>query len=263
MTQASPWNPDQYARFQAQRSKPFHDLAGFVAARPGMKVVDLGCGTGELTATLHAHLGAAQTTGVDSSETMLARAPSFAAAGLRFARHDIRAFCAASDDRFDLVFSNAALQWLPDHDTLWTQVAQLVGPGGQLAVQIPANDDHPSHVCAQRVARQEPFATALGGWARHFPVEKPEWYSAKLFALGFDEPRVELRVYPHVMPSPASVVEWTKGSLLTAYQRRMSPDLFAEYLQRYTDVLLRELGEGEPYLYPFKRILMWGRRGPG
>ena len=261
MAQPSPWDPDQYARFEAQRSRPCHDLTGFVEGAKGLRVVDLGCGTGELTARLHETLGAGQTLGIDSSETMLARAPTHGGRGIAFARHDIRAFCAASHDRFDLVFSNAALQWLPDHETLWTQVAQLVAPGGQIAVQIPANDDHASHVTAQRVAREEPFATALDGWARHFPVEPPEWYSHKLFQLGFSEPRVELRVYPHVMPSAMLVVEWTKGSLLTAYQRRLPTDLFASFLARYTERLLTELGPGEPYLYPFKRILMWGRRG--
>lgn len=256
---ASPWDPDQYARFQAQRTRPFRDLAQFVDVRPGMRVVDLGCGTGELTAGLHTQLGARETVGIDSSETMLARAPTYSAPGLRFVRHDIRAFCAASQDVFDLVFSNAALQWLPDHETLWSQVAQLVAPGGQLAIQIPANDDHPSHVVAQEVARTEPFATALDGWARHFPVRPPEWYCAKLFALGFTQPRVELRVYPHVLPSPAAVVEWTRGSLLTAYQRRLPEPLFDEFLARYTLRVLAALGDGRPYLYPFKRILMWGR----
>ena len=260
MSRPSPWDPDQYARFELQRSRPFHDLVGFVEPRRGMHVVDLGCGTGALTAQLHADLSAAATLGIDSSETMLARAPAPGQAGVRFARHDIRAFCAASHDQFDLVFSNAALQWLPDHDTLWTQVARLVAPGSQIAIQMPANDDHASHVTAQRVARQEPFATALDGWARHFPVETPEWYCEKLFSLGFASPRVELRVYPHVMPSAMSVVEWTKGSLLTAYQRRLPADLFADFLARYTQRLLASLGDAQPYLYPFKRILMWGRR---
>src|SRR5262249_42755330 len=108
------WNPAQYDRFRAERQQPFFDLLGLVRPQPGMRAVDLGCGTGELTSALHRRLGARETLGLDSSDAMIARSDRHAEPGLRFERGDIADFVAS--EPFDLVFSNAALHWLPDHD---------------------------------------------------------------------------------------------------------------------------------------------------
>jgi trans-aconitate 2-methyltransferase len=262
-TGAGEWQPGQYARFADERSRPFYDLAAMVRPAPGMRVVDLGSGTGQLTAWLHGELGAAETLGVDASEAMLAESAAHAGGGVRFERDDIVAFArarAAAGATFDLVFSNAALQWVDDHATLFPLIARLVAPGGQLAVQMPANDDHPSHNVARALARREPFATALGGYVRPDPVRTPEWYAERLYALGFAEQRVQLVVYPHVLPDTGAVVEWVKGSLLTAYRSRLDPATYADFLRAYEEGLRAELGAQAPYLYAFKRILMWARR---
>ena len=110
------WNPEQYERFRNERSQPFFDLMALVEARPAMRVVDLGCGTGELTRLLHQTLSASQTLGLDSSAAMLAKSQAFADPGLRFEQRDIGEFTAEGE--FDLVFSNAALHWLQDHESL-------------------------------------------------------------------------------------------------------------------------------------------------
>jgi len=153
------WSPDQYERFRGERAQPFWDLAALVESRPGMRVVDLGCGTGELTRALHEQLGAAETLGIDNSPEMLAKAPS--AAGLRFENAGIESF---AGNNLDLVFSNAALHWIPDHERLFGPLTAMLAPGGQLAVQMPANDDHPSHRTAAEVARE------LGVEPRRSPV---------------------------------------------------------------------------------------------
>src|SRR4051812_32616510 len=144
------WNPAQYERFRDERSQPFFDLMALVEARPAMRVVDLGCGTGELTRLLHQTLRASETLGLDSSAAMLAKSQAFASDGLRFAQQDIDEF--AAEGEFDLVFSNAALHWLQDHEALLTQLTKALKPSGQLAVQVPANDDHPTHVVAAELA---------------------------------------------------------------------------------------------------------------
>jgi trans-aconitate 2-methyltransferase len=256
MGQPSTWNPDQYHRFRDERSKPFFDLLDLVEPCPGGSVIDLGCGTGELTKVLHQRTSARQTTGLDSSETMLARTAEFASAGLRFQPGDIASFAG----NYDLVFSNAALQWLDDHEALIPAIATHVQPGGQLAFQVPANADHPSHLVAHTVAAEEPFATALGGYARRWPVLPPERYAEILDELGFDDLTVRLEVYGHHLASSEGVVEWVKGSLLTDYEKRMSPELFAEYLVRYRSRLLAEIGLKSPYFYAFKRVLARGRK---
>jgi trans-aconitate 2-methyltransferase len=252
------WNPTQYERFRDERSQPFFDLLALVQPVPSGQVVDLGCGTGELTRVLHERTGAAETLGIDSSPAMLAKA--VAGGGRRFELADIAAFSPAR--QFDLVFSNAALQWLPQHETLLPRVAGLVAPGGQLAFQVPANADHPSHVIAHEVAREEPFAGALGGYVREWPVQPPEWYAEVLDGLGFRDVHVRLQVYVHHLASSGEVVEWVRGTLLTDYERRLGPERYAMYLARYRERLLGELGERSPYVYTFKRILAGGRREP-
>jgi len=252
------WNPQQYDRFKKERGQPFLDLLDLIRPVAGGRVVDLGCGTGELTAALHARLAARETLGVDSSEAMLARQP-VGIAGLRFERMDIAEF---SIGGWDVVCSNAALHWLPDHPRLFCHLADLLAPGGQLAVEVPANADHPTHPLAQAVAQEEPFRTALGGYVRGWSVLKPEEYAALLFRLGFPEQKVRLQVYPHVLGSRDEVLEWVKGTLLTDYEKRMPPDLYSRFLARYRERLLAALPDERPFFYPFKRILLWARRSP-
>lgn len=253
---SSPWNPDQYHRFQNERSQPFFDLLELVQPAPGGDVIDLGCGTGELTKILHEKTGARATVGLDSAETMLAKAEAYAGDGLSFRLGNIDAF----EGDFDVVFSNAALQWLNGHEVLIPAVAAHVKPGGQFAFQVPANADHPSHLVAHAVAKEEPFASALGGYTRDWPVLPPERYAEMLDALGFGELHVRLQVYGHHLESSDGVVEWVKGTLLTDYERRMAPGLYQQYLARYRERLLSEIGEHSPYFYAFKRILVRGRK---
>jgi trans-aconitate 2-methyltransferase len=254
---ADAWDPDRYARFAAERARPFRDLLALVEARPGMRVVDLGCGTGELTALAHRTLGAGETLGLDSSPAMLERALPLAGAGLSFAQGDIASF---EGRGYDLVLSNAALHWLPRHHELIAQLTLALAPDGQMAVQVPANHDHPSHALARALAAKPPFAEALGGYDRGRPVLEPEEYASLLHRLGYREQQVQLRVYGHPLPSPAEVVEWVRGTLLTDYQRRLPPDLWPRYLEEYRQRLMAALPDERPYFYTYKRILFWARR---
>jgi len=244
------WDVDQYERFKEERAQPFRDLVALIDPRPNMRIVDLGCGTGELTRELHEHLGAAETLGIDSSSSMLAKAtPS---ANLHFQLGDIATF--KSDRPFDLIFSNAALHWLPDHEALFTRLVSLLAPNGQLAVQMPANHDHPSH----RIAAE--LATSFGIEPRTVNILPPEGYAALLHRLGFTRQHVRLQVYGHVLPSTADVAEWTKGSTLTPYREALSSDRYAEFLSEYTARLMNTLGDARPYFYTFKRVLLWATR---
>jgi trans-aconitate 2-methyltransferase len=253
------WDPGQYEKFAAERAQPFFDLLALVEPVPGGRVVDLGCGTGELTVRLHEHTRAAGTVGVDSSEAMLAAARSRAGDGLRFEPGDIGQFRA--DDQFDVIFTNAALQWVPDHPRLLEQLAAGLRPGGQLAVQVPANFDHPSHIVAAEVAQERPFLDSMleapPGVVNE--VLKPERYAELLHELGFSRQHVRLQVYGHVLASTAAVVEWTKGTALLRFQRLLPAPLFDAYVDRYRERLVEVLGDRAPYFYPFKRILFWAR----
>jgi trans-aconitate 2-methyltransferase len=251
------WDPDQYHRFADERSAPFWDLLDLVRPVPGGRAVDLGCGSGELTAELHRTLGVAETLGLDSSPAMMAQAQPRDGNGLRFELGDIAGF---DQDGWDVVFSNAALHWLPDHRALLTRLAGLLSAGGQLAVQMPANDDHPSHRVAAELAAEAPFAAALGGYRRDWPVQPPEWYAILLDRLGLAAQHVRLQVYLHRLAGPEEVVEWVKGTLLTDYERRLPAELFDAFLGRYRERLLERLEDERPYRYAFKRILLRAER---
>lgn len=244
------WDVDQYERFKNERAQPFRDLAALIEPRPDMRIVDLGCGTGELTRELHEQLGASETIGIDSSESMLQKAtPS---ATLHFQRGDIESF--TSDRPFDLVFSNAALHWIPDHERLFTRLMSLLAPNGQLALQMPANHDHPSHRIAAKVA------SSFGIEPRTVNILAPESYAALLHSLGFARQDVRIQVYGHALPSTRDVVEWTKGSTLTPYREALSSERYEEFLAEYTDRLVATLGDSHPYFYTFKRVLVWATR---
>jgi len=249
------WKPAQYEKFRDQRAQPFFDLLALVEPRPNLRAVDLGCGTGDLTAELHRKLSCQSTLGIDTSPAMLERAAAHAGGGLRFKISDLATF--EAKEPFDLVFSNAAVQWVPDHPRLFERLKRLVGFRGQLAVQMPANHDHPSHVAARAVASREPFAAALGGYTREVPVLAPEQYALMLHDLGFKRQHVRLQVYGHLLPSREDVVEWVKGTLLTDYEKRLTPELFAEFLEEYQRELAARLPAAAPFFYPFKRLLLW------
>ncbi len=258
MSEPAPdWNPVQYERFKNERSRPFFDLLHLVRGTDVGRVLDLGCGTGELTRAMHERLHAKETVGVDSSDAMLAKAATFAAGGLRFEKGDIATY--ASDARFDLVFSNAALQWVDDHPRLLERLTALLAPGGQLAVQIPSNDDHPSHLVARDVARESPFREALGGHERVFPNLSLSDYATSLHRLGFREQKVEMVVYAHVLPSRDDVVEWVKGTLLTDYQKRMPAEMWPRFLERYRDGAAAEARRRAAVFLPVQADSVLGR----
>ncbi|HZU80991.1 MAG TPA: methyltransferase domain-containing protein [Acidimicrobiales bacterium] len=256
---ASTWDPTQYNRFAAERSAPFWDLAGLLHTVDGPTLVDMGCGDGALTAALHERLGASRTLGIDSSPAMLAETKAVATASCTFAEGDI---ANGPPGTFDVVLSNAALHWVPDHAVVLRRWVDALTPGGQLAVQVPANWDHPSHVVSRELG-----AELLGPDAPPDPVAEhvlaPERYAELLHELGLVEQHVRLQVYGHLLPSPAEVVEWVKGTSLTRFKSVLSAEDFDGFVEEYRRRLLAVLGAPEPFFYPFKRILFWGRLAAG
>jgi trans-aconitate 2-methyltransferase len=247
------WSPQQYERFAREREQPFWDLLAMVEPTPGGAAVDLGCGTGELTRALHERTGASETVGVDSSARMLERAP--AAAGLGFDHRDIRDYEPPAP--LALVFSNAALHWLPDHRALFARLRSWLTPGGQLAVQMPDNMDAITHRTAAEVARDPRFAPQLQSAERRGALLSAEEYAVLLHELGFAQQTVVRRIYAHLLPGRDDVVEWFRGSLLTEYERNLPREVFDDFLAAYRATLLPRLDDRRPYLLPFPRLLLW------
>jgi len=264
MTTIDTWDPRQYDKFERQREQPFYDLLALVQPAGGMCIVDLGCGTGKLTRVLHERLRARETIGIDRSDSMLAASREDPLPpGLRFEVGTIEAFAGRRlerRERPELVFSNAALHWVENHEALLQSLTALLAPDGQLAFQVPAQHDDLTHVTAAQVAAGEPYARALGGWKKPQPVLTPDAYARLLYRCGFADPIVRLIVYPHVLESREAVVDWVKGTLLTEYARHLPPDLYDRFVADYRARLLPQLDAGQPFFFPFKRILCWARR---
>lgn len=251
------WNPNLYEQFQAERSRPFYDLVKMVRPQPNLRILDLGCGTGKLTQYLHEVLTAEETVGIDASEKMLQEARKFEGNGLRFEHRKIEE--SAELGKFDVIFSNAALQWVKGHETLFQQLRGQLRPGGQLAVQIPAMDAEPVHQLARETAQE--FSQELEGYVQRLEVLPPETYARLLDRLGFVEQEVRLQIYGHLLPSREAVVTWYRGTLLTAYERRLSPSTYERFVQRYQEKLLASLEDRRPFFFPYQRILIWGLCG--
>src|SRR5688500_17952952 len=214
-----PWNPAQYHKFQAERSAPFFDLLALVEVRPNLKVVDLGCGTGELTRHLADTLPNSTVTGIDSSPQMLdaARAASFASPNLHFEQGDQSQLTG----EWDLIFSNAALHWSENHSELIPRLYERLTPRGQIAVQVPSNHNHISHQIYRETPCEEMFKFILNGFQRYAPVLPIDDYAHILFRCGAENIVVFEKVYAHILENSDAVVEWISGTALVPYFERL------------------------------------------
>lgn len=254
------WDPDRYHRFREHRTRPFRDLLALVEPRPGGRLLDLGCGSGELTLEAVDALGIAEAVGLDTSATMLAAARQLGDERLTLTEGDLAA--PEVDGDWDVVLANASLHWVPDHDDVLADWRARLRAGGQLAVQVPANPDHPSHLAITEVLHSEPYVSMLDGAPPPDPllsVRSPEHYAELLWHLGATEQVVRLQVYGMEMPDAGAVADWTGGTALNRVRAALDDEHFAQFDRRYRELLTTELGDPEPYFYAFKRILMWAR----
>ena len=255
------WNPDLYRKFGAERDRPFFDLLSQVHAEDPRRVADLGCGPGNLTATLLERWGNARVTGVDSSREMLEKAGAHAVPGrLEFNHADLRDY--RPDAPLDVLVSNATLQWVPeDHATIVPRLADLVAPGGWFAFQVPGNFDAPSHTILADLRSSPRWAGLVGENAdRAGGVKAPEAYLAMLAPLGFAVNAWET-TYLHVLSGEDAVLEWVKGTALRPVLNALNAEQQSEFLEAYGARLRdayprREFGT----VLPFRRVFVVARR---
>jgi trans-aconitate 2-methyltransferase len=177
--------------------------------------------------------------------------------GLTFQKAMIEEFRGWMD--WDLVLSNAAIQHTVNHKELFGRIRGALKTGGQLAIQMPANHDYPTHVLADRISREVPFRDWLRSEVRPQSVDSGETYARWLHDLGFRETKVLTRVYGHVLPDRSSVIEWIRGTLLTWYESRLTADQYKGFVEELRRRLWLALPDERPFFYPFKRIFIWGR----
>lgn len=254
------WNPTQYEKFKNERTQPFLDLMDFVQPFEHGKIIDLGCGTGELTKLLHHRFKPITTLGIDSSLEMLNKSEEFIEPGLSFAQANIESW--SPTEKYDLIFSNAALQWCDNHEALFTKIYNGLKDGGQLAVQMPMNHDYPTHVLAKEMSEEPHWKALLKGEAfdKYASLLSVEDYARLFFKLGFREQKATFKIYGHVLESREDVVEWVKGSMLSHFRSRLSEKDFESFVSEFKQRLFQVLPDERPFFYPFKRTLLWARR---
>jgi len=252
------WDPRQYLKFGGERLRPAHDLLARVTAEAPRSVVDLGCGTGTVTALIRARWPDAEVAGVDNSEPMLARARA-AVPGVAWELADLAHWSPAAPP--DLLVSNAALHWLDDHATLFPRLLAQLQPGGTLAVQMPAQHTAPSHLIGYDLAESARWRERLKGLVRRRPILGSDEYYALL------RPRVSslelwFTEYVQALTGDDAVAEFTKGSFVGAWLSALpddeARDFEAEYRRRVAAAYPRS-ADGVT-LFPFRRFFLLARR---
>ncbi|GEP52000.1 trans-aconitate 2-methyltransferase [Flavobacterium noncentrifugens] len=247
------WNPDTYNKFKSERFLPFYDLLGLVELKSGISALDLGCGTGELTRKLSDALPHSKILGIDASAEMLQDSKAFANDKLHFEQRSIEAQL-ESRATFDLIFSNAAIQWVQNHQELLPKIIAAINPGGQLAIQIPDQQNNLTNQILNQLADEAPFKTELLNWKRHSPVLNIDAYSKLLFENGSQSMTVFEKVYPLHLKDAEALFDWVSGTALLPYLERLPQDLKPQFINTFKKRLHLEFPV-TPVFYPFRRIL--------
>lgn len=254
-----PWDPTLYSAFAQPRLRPALDLMARIGAPDARQVVDLGCGTGNVTRILAERWHEAGVLGVDSSPEMLEAAKAQPSC-IRWVQADAVSW--APGRPVDVLFSNAALQWLGDHATLFPHLLAQVKAGGVLAVQMPHNHYAASHAVMAETVEAGPWAGRLRPLARRFPVEDPDFYYDLLAPLARSLDIWETE-YLHVLEGDNPVVKWTMGTamrpLLDALEGDEREEFLAEYSRRIADCYPPR-ADGRT-LFPFRRLFIVATAG--
>ncbi|HEX6349254.1 MAG TPA: methyltransferase domain-containing protein [Candidatus Dormibacteraeota bacterium] len=253
-----PWDPAQYLRFAGHRLRAAVDLLSRVDLEAPGRVYDLGAGAGNVTALLKQRWPQAEVIGVENSPAMLERAAG-SHPEIAWERADLATWQA--DQPADLIYSNAALHWLGDHESLFPRLLDNVRPGGVLAVQMPRNFDAPSHTLVAEAARAGPWRDRLEPLLKRAPVHPPGHYFDLLQPAAEDLDIWETE-YLHVLEGPSPVKEWTKGSTLVPLLEALDEPARGHFEATYSR-LLEEAYPRRPdgrTLFPFRRLFIVARR---
>ncbi|MDX1509974.1 MAG: methyltransferase domain-containing protein [Nitriliruptorales bacterium] len=249
------WDPDVYLRHADHRLRPGVELLARVVVSGDVRtVVDLGCGTGVLVPMLRDRFRNAEVIGVDSSPEMLAAARRDLPDG-SWVEADVSSW--RPDGPVDVVYSNALLQWVDDHETLFPRLLSWLRPGGVLAVQMPRNFGSPSHVAVHELARDPRWADRLEPGIRPAPVADPDWYLRLLAPLAGVLDVWEV-VYQQLLDGEDPVVSWSSGTLLRPLLAELDEDEQDSFLAAYAERMRAAyppLPDGRTP-FPFRRLFI-------
>ncbi|GAA3093942.1 trans-aconitate 2-methyltransferase [Streptosporangium carneum] len=250
------WDPAVYGRHAGERSRAFFDLVARIAAERPRRVVDAGCGTGELTAELARRWPGADVHGFDSSPAMIGGA--VAGDRLTFSVEDVTRW--RPEAPVDVIVSNAVLQWVPGHREVLSRWVGALAPGGWLAFQVPGNFDAPSHALVRGLCRTERWRDRLADLVREAPVGDPAEYHELLAGAGCEVDAWET-TYLHVLTGDDTVLGWITGAALRPMLDRLDSAEADAFLGDCA-ALLDEAYPRGPHgtLFPFRRVFAVARK---
>ena len=252
------WDAKQYLRFNDQRTRPCRELAARIAIETPGRAIDLGCGPGNSTSVLAERWPESKLTGLDSSPEMIAAARK-AHPDWNWRTGRIADWAGENDQAYNIVFSNAALQWVDDHAAIFPKLLARVAAGGALAIQMPANFDAPAHRIMREIATSQ-------AWRKHFPAAGVrEWHVHDLAAYhdilapiagAVDFWQTE---YLHIMADAAAIVEWYKGTGLRPFLDALANDRQkADFTSQYLEEIARAypVRKDGRLIFPFRRLFL-------
>lgn len=228
------WNSAQYLKFKKERTQPAVDLASRISVKNPKNILDIGCGPGNSTYVLYERYPHADILGIDNSENMIETARA-AYPELKFMLCDAEKF-SGLEKKFDIVFSNACIQWIPNHAELLSHLMNLLDKGGVLAVQIPANYEEPIYKIIADVSSSDKWKSKFSHPRKLYSLRPNEYYDI-LSKISSDF-NMWCTTYCHRMKSHAQILEWYRGTGLRPYLDVLSEDEQADFEDDIYEVLV-------------------------
>lgn len=255
-----PWDPEKYNQFKNIRYQPFFDLSALIFPDGLKNAVDIGCGTGEQTKILSEKFDTASFLGIDPSTEMLAKSGKLKSDRLHFKQSTVEAFVNASkEESWDLIFSNAALQWSNDHTILFPRLIALLSGTGQFAVQMPVQKENALNRLLLLLVEEEPYTGFLKGWKRESPLLGIDEYAQIMFENGLSNLQILQKVYPIIANSAEDLFDFISGSSLIPYLERMTTSQQELFTAEFKRRIQKEFNRF-PAIYAFKRLLLYGNK---
>jgi trans-aconitate 2-methyltransferase len=247
------WDPQQYLQFKHERTQPSIDLVSRIQMAEPKTIIDIGCGPGNSTQILLKRWPRAEIVGLDNSEKMIQRA-----------RQDYPnqtwivgdAATLEISQTYDIVFSNAAIHWISNHDILVPRLFQIVSKNGILAIQVPANQESPLYKIIVRVARSGKWSAFTSGREELITYHSPDYYYNQLVSFTKEIALWETTYY-HILNSHQELIDWYKSTAMKPFLDSLPTD---ERREEFENEILIECKDFYPLqgdgriLYPFKRL---------
>lgn len=247
------WSSNQYLKFKKERTQPAIDLAMHLNGCKADRIIDLGCGPGNSTAILRKMFPAAEIVGIDSSDDMIAAAKK-SDSTIHFQCGDVSKGLSGELGTFDIVFSNACIQWIPDHESLLPKIMNLVKPGGRMAIQLPVNYDEPIHRIINEVVGRDTWKEKIPARRLFKWLTTSEYYDV-LASISSDFSIWET-TYLHRMASHEAIIEWYKGTGLRPYLDILNEEEGQQFIQDVSEEVKKQYPKqrnGE-VIFPFPRL---------